>query len=148
VISVTIGPEEAASAAKPKGMTVENLFVSLRVHQVEDAATFTARKPEISSPRKEMPQLTLTDSQGKMYRQLGVRTSAVKGENRPATVFPVALVDEVFMFEAPQSGSGDQRLEVPAIAWGGASVFRFTIPRTMIRRESPSLARSGGGRGR
>src|SRR5207249_4308345 len=94
-----------------------------------------------TAAKKERPEAMLTDNTGKAYAQLEVLAAGVVDKERKASVFPVATVDEVLAFAKPARAVESLRLELPAAAWGGAGVFRFTIPRAMIGQESGARVR-------
>jgi hypothetical protein len=56
-------------------------------------------------------------------------------------LFPGKAVEDVLVFPAP-AGVGPLRLELPAAAWGGQGVFRFTIPASMLVNPAPKAGGS------
>jgi hypothetical protein len=147
VASLVVGPVEPPGKAKkkdkPKEKPPEFLVLRLRVNQIEGTSEFAADPLNWSSPRNEKPFLTLTDSTGKVYAPRtvpGVRTAE---EVRKSSLFPVTVVEEVFAFEPPPASVESLRLEVPVSAWGGAGVFRFTVPNTMVIRQPAAPVRGG-----
>jgi hypothetical protein len=144
VASVTVGPLESHAGGKKKGPVEKYLVVRLRAHRVDGAADFAAQQAEAgrtSVPRSERPAISLTDNTGKGYPEQALAPGRDgSGETRQSSIFPVAVADEVYVFEPPPAGVESLRLEVPAAAWGGTATFRFTIPSAMIR---PAPAAAG-----
>jgi hypothetical protein len=146
VLSASIQARQAKSS--PPKIAHEYLVIRLRSHQVEEAGEFATQRSHLGGIRFEKPRPTLTDHTGKTYRPRDIRQVAPVETKRKASVFPVAFQDEVFVFETPPAGLEYLCLEVPAAAWGGSGVFRFTIPSSMISRKRSGLASSGGLAGR
>lgn len=144
VLSVSVGP--LPSVAK-KPAPEQYLLIRLRVQRVQDGKEFVQGETAFHNA-VDVPQLTLTDRAGKRYRQRALE-SVVPKENDPRPPpFPVAVMDEVFAFEPVPPRGVDLRLEVPTAGWGGAGVFRFTLPEAMIRREPSGPGSVGGSAGR
>jgi hypothetical protein len=145
VLSATIRSVPVKSTPGKKSVPVQRLFVCLRTQQSE-TAVFAANPSATPGPRPDKASPKLTDSTGKVYALLDVQEAAAAvDKKRKANVFPVAVHDEVFVFEAPAPGLDYLHLEVPAAAWGGSGAFRFTIPGTMIRNEMAGPQISGAG---
>jgi hypothetical protein len=139
VVRVWVGPLRPATAADQAEPRDDCLFVRLRVHRVEGAREFAA-DPLGPPPRRDPKyQPTLVDEAG---TALAPRNVPGGGERiTSASGFPVMVSEERFGFELPSPESGSLRLAIPAAAWGGKGMFRFTIPGTMIQREPREHAR-------
>jgi hypothetical protein len=138
VIDAAVGP------AKTRAGPQRCLRVRVRVHQVEGASDFAAKRWERPEFGDDRARPTVTDDAGKVYqpRQAGDAAPA-DSDVRKSSRFPVTVVEEEFLFEAPAAAPRPLRLEVPASAWGGTGVFRFTIPAAMIRRDTTADPRPG-----
>jgi hypothetical protein len=117
----------------------QRLQVHVRVTLVEQQSggenkAFDWTQNRVNKPfgGTEIPNPALTDGAGKSYAFRESKVFDSVGGKRRANLFPVQTADEVFAFEAPPEGWESLRLEAPAAAWGGAGVFRFTIPATML----------------
>jgi hypothetical protein len=139
VAGASVSAVRARGAANKKSRPEEVLFIRLRVHQAEGGPEFVAGPRGPAGPG-ERPQPTLTDNTGKVYAPRAA-PEAAEGENKSVR-FPLTVLDEVFVFEAPPPGLEFLRLEVPVAAWGGSGTFRFTIPAAMVVRPA---ARAGVG---
>jgi hypothetical protein len=138
VLEVAISPTQSP----PKKPMPPSISIRLRILQPKTADNSHAKWTEKPLPLKEMPQPTLTDNTGRVFCELQFQEIAPEGKTR--SVFPVVLVDQVLVFEAPPPQTAFLHLEVPAAAWGGTGVFRFKIPGSMIGRgRSPLSGMSG-----
>src|SRR5262249_16830781 len=134
VLSAAVGPVEVRGHGNQIQLSKEHyLTIWLRVQRVRDGKEFAA---DVRGPRDVpvgRPRLRLTDAAGREFAaqdlDLAVTTA---GSERRSAVFPVSVIDDVAVFEPPPPGVDALRLEVPADAWGGTGVFRFTIPRSMF----------------
>jgi hypothetical protein len=143
IVSVLLGtdlpdadpPEPAAHKKAPPG---ELLFIRLRIQQTVEMSADRGQ----DAPAVEQVRFNLTDNAGKDYRRREVRETTAADKGRKP--FPTALVDQVLAFEAPPADVAYLRLELPAAAWGGSGLFRFTIPNAMIRRADASGDVPGG----
>jgi hypothetical protein len=85
---------------------------------------------------RDRPTPTLTDARGKTYNPPAVNLGGEgDGLSQKSEMFPLGIMDEVYLFDAPAAGV-DLRLEFPAAAWGGTGVLRFAIPASMVRTDS------------
>src|SRR5207245_4612665 len=99
------------SAAEP------SLLLRLRIRRAQDGKEFL--RGDIAFPNAaDRPLLTLKDQTGAVYRQRGLESVLPKEKDPRPPPFPVALIDEVFTFEAPPRGVS-LRVEVPTACWGG-----------------------------
>jgi hypothetical protein len=137
VIDAAVGP------AKTRAGPQKCLRVRVRVHQVEGASDFAERRRERPAFGDDRARPTVTDDAGKVYEPRQAGAAAPAEDVRKSSRFPVTVMEEEFLFEAPAAAPRPLRLEVPASAWGGSGVFRFTIPATMIRRDSTAGPRPG-----
>jgi hypothetical protein len=148
VVSVTVGPLESKSGAKKQTSPEKYLVLRLRSQRIEDAAQLAADPGgmgQAAVPRGERPHLKLSDYTGKTYQEKVLAAdSDSAGEMRQSSHFPVAVADDVFVFEAPPASLESLSLEVPTAAWGGSAVFRFTIPRAMFRQEPARVGKRSG----
>lgn len=143
VAGVTYAPPEQSPATAKKGPPVQALLVRLRIQRGESPEQFAAR--DLSPPGARAPEHLpkLTDGGGATYRlRPNPDTGPVEGLHQ-STVFPMAVVDELFAFEMASLVSGALRLEVPAAAWGGRGTVHFRIPPAMIQREPIRPVRLG-----
>jgi hypothetical protein len=131
VISVWIDANSRETKTKTAS-TNEMLIIRLRIHRDDAASSGDSLR---FSPGEA--GFKLTDNTGKVYRQLDIREASPKDRK----VFPVALVDQDIVVEAPNRHVDYLRLEMPAPASG---MFRFQIPGSMIRR--PLTSSLAGGR--
>jgi hypothetical protein len=130
-VQVVSASVETRDTPKKKGPTEKYLLLRVRAHQVDSTREFAAEPLRWPGRRNEKISPTLTDNTGKVYREREVPGA---GESvGTSSIFPVAVVDELFAFEPPPPGLEHLRLEVPAAIWGGTGTFRFTIPNSMIR---------------
>jgi hypothetical protein len=141
VATVTVGPLLAPESTKKKANPEEFLVIRLRANRVEAGHEFAIDQARWPGHRGERPRPTLTDNTGKVYRERNVLTDPESVGK--STLFPVAVVDETFAFEAPPPGVEQWRLEVPAALWQGNGTFRFTIPATLATRSAAGPARGG-----
>jgi hypothetical protein len=143
VVSASVGPDKAKSAAPKKGPPPECLFVRLRTRRVEKPGEFAQRKDK-TGQRLERPRPRLTDAAGKVYEPREVVEAAPEKRktDKRSGLFPVTVQEEEFVFEAPPA-SASLRLEIAAATWGGTGAFRFTIPGSMIRHEGGPASPSG-----
>jgi hypothetical protein len=139
IVGVSVDPAPGTTKSKAKPSQESSLLVRVRVTMAEQQSSgqskpFNWIENRENKPfgRNNNPNPALIDSAAKTYafRESKVFDS-VDGKRR-ANLFPVQTADEVFAFETPPEGWESLRLEVPAAAWGGAGVFRFTIPATML----------------
>jgi hypothetical protein len=143
VVGPVVPPDKVKKNDKPKEKPPEFLVLRLRVNHIERTNDFTADPLTWTGSHGQKPLLALLDNAGKAYapRALpGIRTA---DEVRKSSLFPVAVVEEIYGFEPPPANVESLRLEVPASAWGGTGVFRFTVPNTMILRQPFVPARGG-----
>jgi hypothetical protein len=138
VLSAAVRPPES-TAAKNKAPKLA-LFIAFRSQQPEAAAAFATKQPSASSPRFDTAHPRLTDPRGNAYALQDVQEVAATKSERKSRLFPAALHEHRFVFEAPPPGLEYLHLEVPAAAWGGVGDFRFEIPGIMI-----SYAQAGSG---
>jgi hypothetical protein len=95
-------------------------------------------------PPRDPPPITLTDDSGQVYRQASVNpVGDADSMMRKSHNSPGSVNDEVYVFEAPAPGVKTLHLEIPTTLWGGAGVFRFAIPSTMIRTGPAKGSRAG-----
>jgi hypothetical protein len=141
VVRAWVRPVEAQAVPPKRAAPEEVLLLRLRAHLVEDARAFAA-DPLAPPARGTTDGPTLTDDTGKVYAARAVPDEEAPEDVNPSSIFPVALVENVFAFEPAPPGVGYLRLEVPA-AWGGSRAFRFTIPAAMIFREPVAPPRDG-----
>jgi hypothetical protein len=119
--------DTGSSGQKPQRL----LCIRLRVQRVEIQQP--AENGEQPPPRpKDKPVARLTDSAENVYAQRDAQEGLPGGKGR--NPFPVAVTDEVLVFESPPADVGNLRLEVPATTWGGSGAFRFTLPSRMVRQ--------------
>jgi hypothetical protein len=142
VVGASVGPVQMPGAAT-KYTKEKYLLVRLRVQRPEATQEFAdAERPRApSADAGSRPRLT--DDAGKEYEPRQPAGAGPAGGVRGSVVFPVAVVEEALLFDPPGTAVRYLRLELPAAAWGGRGTFRFTIPRSMIRRASGSAAAAG-----
>jgi hypothetical protein len=133
VVEVSVGPVKGPAIPKKKQRGGKYLVVRLRVQKIEGGNDLASREGKPPSPREAEVRATLTDSAGQAYAQQDLFDLS-SAQGRRVSVFPVALVETVFVFEPPPAGVDSLRLEVPGSAWGTDGTFRFRIPPAMIRR--------------
>lgn len=131
VVGVTVGPVEVQTTPKRKFSKEPYLVVRLRAQHVGGPREFAAGEWAAAGHR-DRPAPTVTDRSGKVYRPAAL-PAVEAGGPRESDVFPVAVGDDVFLFEPPPPTVDGLRLEVPAAAWGGLGAYRFTVPRSMIQ---------------
>jgi hypothetical protein len=149
VTQVAIGPIESASNSKKKENQKNYLQIRLRTYRVQDSNAFVANRFESPYPRADKPRPTVTDRSGMVHQPLNLLSAESAEQYRRSTVFPVSIVDDVFIFDAFPLDDADVRLEIPTAAWGGVGAFRFRIPNAMIRRNAtPQVGSVGGARER
>jgi hypothetical protein len=139
IVGVSVDPVPGTTKSKSKPSQESSLLVRVRVTLAErqssgqnkpfDWIENRANKPfgGINSPNP-----ALIDAAAKSYTFRESKVFDSVGGKRRANLFPVQTADEVLAFEAPPEGWESLRLEAPAAAWGGAGVFRFTIPATIL----------------
>jgi hypothetical protein len=121
------------------------LYVSFRSQQPEAAGEFATRQPT-PSPRFDTASPRLTDKSGKVYALQEVQEVTAAKSDRKMPMFPAAVREHVFVFEAPPPGQEYLRLQVPAEAWGGVGDFCFEIPGMMITYSQAGSGGLAGGR--
>jgi hypothetical protein len=146
VLSVSVRAVKPKSDPTRKLPPVEYLFLRLRTQQAEEASAFGTVRTQALGPRSEKARPTLRDSTGKVCQLRDVQEMAVAETDRRSSVFPVVFEEVVFVFDAPPANLASLRLELPAEAWGGEGVFRFTILGPMVRHEQAGPAGLAGGR--
>jgi hypothetical protein len=134
VLQAAVGPLE------PKAKGDDVLLVRLRVHQVRGAPAYASPSDELIVLRPEVPVPKLTDAAGRTYPVREIRRVDPLEALR-TTVFPTAILDEVFIFDRPPGEIEPLELEVAGTAWGGTATFRFAIPKAMIRPEPAGVLR-------
>src|SRR5262249_39612767 len=133
VVAVTVGPLPPRDGSKKKLNPEEYLVIRLRANKVEGSREFRTDPMQWPGRTGEKVSPTLTDNTGKVYQERNVLDDTeVVGKS---SIFPVSVIDEVFVFEPPPPGLDSLRLEIPASLWGGSDTFRFTIPNSMISRQ-------------
>jgi hypothetical protein len=141
VAEARVGPVQIPGDAKH---TVESyLLIRLRLQRVEDPKDFAAGALPAPAARDQAQGPTLTDDAGKTYRPRHVLDVGGVQHVARSPLFPVAVVEELFLFEPPPAGVAYLRLEVPCTTWGAAGTFRFTIPPSMILRAGGGPAHRG-----
>jgi hypothetical protein len=134
VLAVSVGRVKIPGAAKKTYTAEKYLLVRLRFQQAEGGQDFAGRNGTPPGARDEDNRARLTDDAGKEYPQREVLDVGGVQQARRSHLFPVSVVEEVFVFEPPPPGVASLRLEVPAAGWGASGTFRFTIPRSLVRR--------------
>jgi hypothetical protein len=144
VLSAAVRPSKPTSA---KNVTPKlALFVSLRSQQPGTAGEFTSKPMPASSPGFGAAGPRLTDRRGKGYALQEVQEVETAKSPRKSRMFPAAIQEHLFVFEAPPPEVECLRLEVPAAAWGGIGDFCFEIPKFMISYSQANTAGPAGGR--
>jgi hypothetical protein len=139
IVGVSIDPVPGTTKSKPKSPQPGTLLVRVRVTLAErqpggenKSLDWTQNRENKPFGGNRIPNPALTDVGGKSYAFRESKVFDSVGGKRGANLFPVQTADEVLAFEAPPEGWESLRLEAPAAAWGGAGVFRFTIPATIL----------------
>jgi hypothetical protein len=139
IVGVSVDPVPGTSKSKPKPSPEGSLLVRVRVTLAERQSSGQNKPFDWIENRenkpfgaKNNPNPALVDGAAKAYAFRESKIFDAFGGKRRANLFPVQTADEVFAFETPPEGWESLRLEVAAAAWGGAGVFRFTIPATML----------------
>ena len=139
IVGVSIDPVPGTTKSKPRSPQPGTLLVRVRVTLAErqpggenKSFDWTQNRENKPFGGNRVPNPALTDVAGKSYAFRDSKVFDSVGGKRGANLFPVQTADEVLAFEAPPEGWESLRLEAPAAAWGGAGVFRFTIPATIL----------------
>jgi hypothetical protein len=143
VVSAVVKTVEKPTEAAPR----EYLLLRLRVRRQADPNEFAA-DPGRSLARAKNYAPRVTDDTGRVYESLDLPDVGTAEQVRSSPRFPLAVIDEEFVLEAPAASVESLRLEVAAAAWGGKGQFRFTIPRSLIRRSAPKSVRPGSAAGK
>jgi hypothetical protein len=124
------------AAKKSKEPARQYLVIRLRVEKTASGIDF-ASPQWTDQQRQEKPQVILSDNLGSAYSVQSVNLNTDEtGRGHQSHLFPVAVSDPVYVFNASPAGVEALVLEVPTSAWGGNATFKFTIPRGMIRSET------------
>jgi hypothetical protein len=104
------------------------LLVKLHVGNVGQLHLLTYR----GQASGEQP-VTARDSRGQELarRELGVQAARL-GQIGTVSVLPEHDLEDLVAVEAPWPGTAHVELDVPAAAWGGEGVCKFTIPNTFL----------------
>jgi hypothetical protein len=144
VVSAHIRRVTVKSAQAEKLPAGDYHFIRLRTQEVVPPRQFAAVRSQALAPKFDNVRPRLLDLAGKTYELRQVLEATAVQKERKASTFPVAVQDQVFIFEASPAGVEALRLEVPAEAWSQKGSFRFTIPISMIQDERSRLpARPG-----
>ncbi len=142
VVRAWVAPAEAPAAPPKQVAPEEVLLLRLRAHLVEDARAFAA-DPLAPPAGGTSYRPSLTDDTGKVYAARTIPDGEAAEDVNPSSIFPVAVVENVFAFEPASPTVRYLRLEVPAGVWGASGAFRFTIPAAMILRDPAAPPRDG-----
>jgi hypothetical protein len=139
IVGVSVDPVPGITKSKSKSSQESSLLVRVRLTLAEKKSSGQNKPFDWIENRENKPfggnnnpNPALIDGAAKSYTFRDSKVFDSVGGKRRANLFPVQTADEVFAFEAPPEGWESLRLEVPAAAWGGAGVFRFTIPATIL----------------
>jgi hypothetical protein len=133
VLAASFRPLQVQSSPTQKIPPGESLFIRLRIQHAQPAGALAAKGADRAGSRLDQASPRLTDPKGKVYPPRDVLEVAAVENQRRSSAGPVVVKDEVWRFEARPPARADLHLELPAEAWGGEGVFRFTIPASMIR---------------
>jgi hypothetical protein len=132
VSGVSVGQGSDAkekSDGKGKSTKSELLLVRVRVQMpLSEQKANGAKQFDWSQSRTP----TLSDSTGTSFTLRDTKVLEPADAARKSHLFPMSTTDQIFTFEAPPTGWTSLRLELPAAAWGGNGVFRFTLPTSMM----------------
>jgi hypothetical protein len=141
VISVALGqPPEGKEKEDKKAAPSKNvLLVRVRVHTTAMLNGDDHQGSVFERSAARRPKLY--DQAGTSYELRDIQLLASVGDKRRASLFPVTVFDEVFVFQPPPVGANALKLELPCVAAVGADWFRFTIQMGMNRQpnDSPKL---------
>jgi hypothetical protein len=125
-------------AAKPTFTKENYLTIQLRLVHVGSAREIEFQHWGDANADRATELPTLTDAAGNGCAwQTFEPSMVVLGQARRASLHPGQFADDVLVFAVPKTGAElktDLRLELPAAAWGGRGVVRFTIPAAMFAR--------------
>jgi hypothetical protein len=139
VISAHLRRVTAKSAAAEKLSAGDYYFIRLRTQEVVPPRQFAAARSQAPAPRFDKVRPRLLNLAGKACELSQVLEATAVQKERKASTFPVAVQDQVFVFEASPTGQESLRLEVPAEAWSQRGSFRFTVPSSMIQDDRSRL---------
>jgi hypothetical protein len=126
----TSAVRDSGGTPRKKAPPEERLFIRLRTQRPKEKAEVDPKSGTTPARRDPAHPPTLTDNTGRVYQE---RPGASQSEAATPRS-PLAIVEEVFVFERPAPVVEYLRLELPAAGWGRTGAFRFTIPAPMIRR--------------
>ncbi|HET6575971.1 MAG TPA: hypothetical protein VFG68_20390 [Fimbriiglobus sp.] len=138
VTGAAVGPVRLL-APRPKVTKERHLTISLRVQHLGDGGPIEYEHWGLPAVRKAPPP-TL-EAAGRKLAPVELAPDQPVGRTDMVRLFPGKAVEDVLVFPAV-AVLGSLRLELPAAAWGGQGVFRFSIPASMVsHRPAP---RAGG----
>jgi hypothetical protein len=128
VTGAAVGPVRLA-APKPKQTKERYLTLGLRVQHLGHGGPIDYEHWGLPAVRRA-PAPTL-EADGRTLSPVELAPEPPVGRTDMVALFPGKAVEDVLVFPAP-AGVGPLRLELPAAAWGGQGVFRFSIPASMV----------------
>ena len=132
--SVRVQVVEAVMNAATKKRS-SAVTIRLRVHLLEDSKELISKGLAFSGASGEAATFTLKGAGGSSYVHKEIKTVVPDEKESRLSAFPVAVSDELIRFEPAPASTQDLRLDVPTANWGGNAVFRFLIPKSMIRNQ-------------
>ena len=127
---------------RPKFTKDRYLTVSLRVQHLGHGGPIDYEHWGLPAVRKAPPP-TL-EAAGVKLSPVELSPEPPAGRTDMVSLFPGKAAEDLLVFPAP-ANVGPMRLELPAQAWGGPGVFRFTIPASMVT-VAPAPRGGGGGK--
>jgi hypothetical protein len=120
-VSIILGPEK-------------ELRVRIRMQRTKKGEEIAAGAFAAPLVWDERARATLRDAAGTSY----VQKPSVPGRARgtgpsSASMVTVDVSHELLVFDLPSSPTDGLKLELPAAAWGGTGVLKFSIPGNLVR---------------
>jgi hypothetical protein len=139
VTGAAVGPVRLV-APRPKFTKDQHLTIGVRVQHLGHGGPIEYEHWGLPAVRKAPPP-TL-EVAGLKVSPVELEPEQPVGRTDMVRLFPGKAVEDVLIFRAV-SATSPLRLELPAEAWGGQGVFRFTIPASMVtHRPAPRVGGS------
>src|SRR5205823_2768738 len=119
----------------------KELWVRIRMQRTRTGQEIAAGAFATPLVWDERSRATVRDAAGTAYSQKPPVTGRARGPGpSSASTVTVDVSHELLVFDLPPRTTDGLRLELPATAWGGAGILKFSIPGAMVRT-APAPAR-------
>jgi hypothetical protein len=134
VTSVTVDHVKIQDGQGPRLTPEKYLIIRLQIANIGAARKIDYEGWVQPSADEGKHRPKLRDNAGRAYAQRSLGQGVhVVGQTGGGSVFPGKHLDEVLIYDAPPGRIDGLQLELPASAVGLEGVFRFQIPRSMIK---------------